>query len=465
MMRRKTMINKFFSSHRMHRQNVKTTMAGLMLIPVLLTAFILLSSSISFAGTTTYLYDDVNHVIHIQSGGGTPVITATAGANGSISPTGSITVSSGGNQTFTIAPNSGYQVASVTVDGTPVGAVSSYTFSNVTSNHVISASFSLAPPPSEVANSLTVSPQYVNGATTYVPGSFNIAENFTSAAFVNACQYTINNGVSWSPGVVNGTGPYTCAASGVTAADGTALTILMKASNAGGWSTPTASLARTVNLAGFNCPAGGSLSGFQSPQDFENAWWGKANCSVSADATTAPDGTATADKLMESSDTTNREHYLLAGSLTLADNTNYTVSVYAAAAGDSTFVLNPWNMAGTNYYGKFDLSAGTVISVTSGATATITPVANGFYRCTITFPSSTGTFTPGFAFILLNSSGVSVYPGNGASGVYLWGAQLEPGIDAGAYLPTECGAPSPGSCPSGYIYNSTAEDCQVPPSW
>ncbi len=124
------MINKFFSSHWMHRQNVKTTMAGLMLIPVLLTAFILLSSSISFAGTTTYQYYDDTHHVHIQSGGGTPVITATAGTNGSISPTGSVTVSSGGNQTFIIAPNSGYQVASVTVDGTPVGAVISHHFSD-----------------------------------------------------------------------------------------------------------------------------------------------------------------------------------------------------------------------------------------------------------------------------------------------------------------------------------------------
>ena len=122
------MINKFFSHHRLRRQNAKATADGLLLIPVLLTTIILLSSITSFAGTTTYQYDDINHVIHIQSGGGTPVITATSDANGSISPSGGITVSSGGNQTFTITPNSGYQVASVMVDGTPVGAVSSYTF-------------------------------------------------------------------------------------------------------------------------------------------------------------------------------------------------------------------------------------------------------------------------------------------------------------------------------------------------
>lgn len=68
-------------------------------------------------------------------------ITATAGANGSISPSGSVTVSSGQNKTFTITPNTGFQISNVIVNGTSVGAVSTYTFTNVTSNHTISASF------------------------------------------------------------------------------------------------------------------------------------------------------------------------------------------------------------------------------------------------------------------------------------------------------------------------------------
>ncbi|NJM14578.1 MAG: carbohydrate-binding protein [Bacteroidales bacterium] len=72
-------------------------------------------------------------------------INATAGSNGSISPSGAINVSEGGDQTFTITPNSGYQIANVLVNGTSVGAVSSYTFSNVTANHTISATFNLIP--------------------------------------------------------------------------------------------------------------------------------------------------------------------------------------------------------------------------------------------------------------------------------------------------------------------------------
>ena len=68
-------------------------------------------------------------------------ITASAGANGTISPSGSVSVASGSNQTFTITPASGYQVAGVQADGVSVGAVASYTFSNVTANHTISATF------------------------------------------------------------------------------------------------------------------------------------------------------------------------------------------------------------------------------------------------------------------------------------------------------------------------------------
>jgi len=69
-------------------------------------------------------------------------ITASAGTGGSISPTGAVSVASGSSKTFTITPNSGYAISSVTVDGVNQGGISSYTFSNVTANHTISAAFS-----------------------------------------------------------------------------------------------------------------------------------------------------------------------------------------------------------------------------------------------------------------------------------------------------------------------------------
>ena len=68
-------------------------------------------------------------------------IRASAGANGTISPVGWTSVGEGGEQTFTITPDTGYAVAKVLVDGRSVGAVSSYTFRNVTQDHTIEAVF------------------------------------------------------------------------------------------------------------------------------------------------------------------------------------------------------------------------------------------------------------------------------------------------------------------------------------
>ena len=69
-------------------------------------------------------------------------ITATAGEGGSITPNGDVSVKEGASQTFAITANNGYEIADVLVDGSSVGAVESYTFSDVKANHTISASFS-----------------------------------------------------------------------------------------------------------------------------------------------------------------------------------------------------------------------------------------------------------------------------------------------------------------------------------
>ena len=68
-------------------------------------------------------------------------IKATAGAGGSISPSGNVSVREGGDQTFTITPDKGYAVANVKIDGKSIGAVKSYTFENVRSPHTIEAIF------------------------------------------------------------------------------------------------------------------------------------------------------------------------------------------------------------------------------------------------------------------------------------------------------------------------------------
>lgn len=68
-------------------------------------------------------------------------ITAAAGEGGSISPDGTVNVDKGGSQSFTITPQAGYEIKEVLVDGQSQGAVTSYTFTNVTENHSISVTF------------------------------------------------------------------------------------------------------------------------------------------------------------------------------------------------------------------------------------------------------------------------------------------------------------------------------------
>ena len=68
-------------------------------------------------------------------------IKATAGAGGSISPSGSVSVREGRDQTFTITPDKGYAVSNVKIDGKSIGAVKSYTFENVRRNHAIEVIF------------------------------------------------------------------------------------------------------------------------------------------------------------------------------------------------------------------------------------------------------------------------------------------------------------------------------------
>ena len=99
----------------------------------------------SVGAVTSYTFTDVtaDHTISATFAIDTRTITASAGANGAIAPSGSVVVNYGSNQTFTITPNTGYHVANVLVDGSSAGAVTTYTFTNVTANHTIAASFAI----------------------------------------------------------------------------------------------------------------------------------------------------------------------------------------------------------------------------------------------------------------------------------------------------------------------------------
>lgn len=101
--------------------------------------------SVGTVGSYTFSNIATNHTISASFAQDTVVytITASAGANGSISPSGSVNVNQGLNQTLTMTANTGYHIADVLVDSVSVGAVSNYGFTNVTANHTISASFAI----------------------------------------------------------------------------------------------------------------------------------------------------------------------------------------------------------------------------------------------------------------------------------------------------------------------------------
>ena len=94
----------------------------------------------------TTLTGEIELLYHKSNGGGSSgysyyTIEATAGAGGSISPSGSVSVREGGDQTFTITPDKGYAVSNVKIDGKSIGAVKSYTFANVSKTHTIEVIF------------------------------------------------------------------------------------------------------------------------------------------------------------------------------------------------------------------------------------------------------------------------------------------------------------------------------------
>lgn len=97
----------------------------------------------------------------------THTIHASAGANGIITPSGTITVAHGASQSFSMIPDSDYEVQEVYIDGNPIGAMTSYTFTNVTTDHYIHVTFMHVDAVGESnSNTITVYPNPTKGEVT-----------------------------------------------------------------------------------------------------------------------------------------------------------------------------------------------------------------------------------------------------------------------------------------------------------
>jgi hypothetical protein len=165
-------------------------------------------------------------------------------------------------------------------------------------------------------------------------------------------------------------------------------------------------------------------------EQFDNAAWTKGGVTISANtsATLDPSGYNGSDKLVEDS-STGVHRVFNNSSVTISNSVATTYSVFAKAAERTQIYLRDNDIVGA----RFNLSTGAVISTEGTATATITNYGNGWYRCTITRVSAT---TSGRVIVYLDNGGDS-YTGNGTSGVYIFGAQVETSASyASSYLNT-----------------------------
>lgn len=173
---------------------------------------------------------------------------------------------------------------------------------------------------------------------------------------------------------------------------------------------------------------------------FDNAAWTKSNVTISADAITAPDGTLTADKLVENAGTGVKQIFR-ATNVSVTAGTAYAVSCFMKAAERTKAY---WQIASAQFgIGTLtiDLEAGTVVASGTNAptSALIRQLGGGWWliSCVVTALSSSAA-SAGFAMRPSATNGDNGnYTGDGTSGLYIWGAQFEQATFPSSYIKTE----------------------------
>lgn len=170
-------------------------------------------------------------------------------------------------------------------------------------------------------------------------------------------------------------------------------------------------------------------------EQFDNAAWTKNLASVTSDVTVSPSGIVDADKIIEAVGVSDHSVYR---NPTLLVNTTYTFSIFAKANTRTKIgiALGFTAYGGISVRAHFNLITGTFItSANSPEAYSIVNVGNNWYKISITKTTSVAG-NGSVAVYTLDESGAFTYNGDGTSGLYIWGAQLEAGSTATTYIPT-----------------------------
>ena len=174
--------------------------------------------------------------------------------------------------------------------------------------------------------------------------------------------------------------------------------------------------------------------------EFDNASWVKGGTTVSANAVTSPDSNVTADKIISNNGipgVINQAHSKITSPVT------YAMSIHAKASEFSWLEMAFYDTVSAGNRFWFNLGTGALGSVSvigtgyTNTSRTITDCGNGWYRCTCVATSSSASTNA--QWIYPTNADLTVTNGNGVSGIYVWGAQME-AASVSSYIPTTSAA-------------------------